>query len=101
MARESVVEGELVKAVRRAGGLCIKLPAFLYRGIPDRLVLLPGGLVIFVEMKDHKGRTMLAVRFHQERFRDRLLALGLKWYKIKGRSDLQDFINKYLGDPLC
>lgn len=48
---EDRVEGHLTKVVKKHGGLCIKLPAIWYAGIPDRLVLLPGGKVLFVELK--------------------------------------------------
>lgn len=102
MAEEARVEEALRLAVEAVGGLCIKLPAILYRGIPDRLLVLPGGRVIFVELKDQKGKTNTRTRVHQEWFRDRLFSLEVPWYKIKGKSELEDFIKSYLrDDPSC
>jgi len=49
--RESMVEKRLVERVRRAGGKALKLGGVNDRGKPDRLVLLPGGQVLFVELK--------------------------------------------------
>lgn len=52
---EDRVEGHLMKVVRAHGGICIKLPAIWYAGIPDRLVLLPDARVLFVELKRPVG----------------------------------------------
>ena len=49
--RESVVERAVVRAVEDAGGLALKLVSPGWAGAPDRLVLLPGGRVMFVEAK--------------------------------------------------
>lgn len=51
MMRESTIEAVLVRSVRRLGGEAIKLASVGYRGLPDRLVVLPGGRLIFVEVK--------------------------------------------------
>lgn len=47
--RESSVERALIQAVRRAGGEAFKLVGVV--GIPDRLVILPGGRFLLVECK--------------------------------------------------
>ena len=49
--REKEIEKKLVKAVRAAGGICPKLVSPGFDGMPDRLVLMPGGRVTFVEVK--------------------------------------------------
>ena len=41
--REKTVEQKLVKAVKAAGGICPKWTAPGFDGLPDRIVLLPGG----------------------------------------------------------
>lgn len=48
---EKWFERDLCTRVKKLGGLCIKLSALGFAGIPDRLVLLPGGKVLFVELK--------------------------------------------------
>jgi len=54
-ASESAVERELQMRVEALGGLCIKTAAIGRRGFFDRVVVLPGGRVWFVELKRPKG----------------------------------------------
>ena len=49
--REKQIESKLVKAVRNVGGMCPKLVSPGTDGMPDRLVLLPGYRIGFVEVK--------------------------------------------------
>ena len=51
--REKLIEQKLVKAVKMAGGLALKLVSPGFDGMPDRLILLPGGKMAFVEVKAH------------------------------------------------
>lgn len=68
---ENRVEKALVKRVKDLGGMCEKFTSPGRRSVPDRLVTLPGGRIIFVECKapgkeptitqqrDHKRRRLL------------------------------------------
>jgi len=94
--REASLERKLLLAVKKAGGLCIKLPAAWYRGIPDRMILLPGGRIFFVELKVLKGRTTP----HQEKYIFILTKLGFKSDIIKGPTQLQEFIDAHIQDPI-
>ena len=70
LERESSVERYLEKRVKERGGLCLKFPADYARGIPDRLILMPGGIALFVELKRPGGGRLSAsqqVRIHQLR----------------------------------
>ena len=49
--REKIIEQHLVKAVKTSGGIAPKLVSPGFAGMPDRLVLLPGGKIGFVEVK--------------------------------------------------
>ena len=49
--REKIIEQHLVKAVKNSGGIAPKLVCPGFDGMPDRLVLLPGGKSGFVEVK--------------------------------------------------
>lgn len=49
--KEKYIEQQLIKAVKSAGGICPKLVSPGTDGMPDRLVLLPGGRITFVEVK--------------------------------------------------
>lgn len=48
---EKELEAKLVKGVEQLGGLCLKWVCPGNSGVPDRIVLLPGGHALFVEMK--------------------------------------------------
>lgn len=52
---EREIEKKLVKMVERHGGLCLKWVCPGWSGVPDRIILLPGGRVIFAETKRPKG----------------------------------------------
>ena len=49
--RERQIEQKLAKAVKAAGGIALKFTSPGFDGMPDRLVLLPGGRMAFVEVK--------------------------------------------------
>ena len=49
--RERDVERALVKAAQARGGICPKWVSPGLDGVPDRIVLLPGGRFGFVELK--------------------------------------------------
>lgn len=49
--RESQIEAYLRKRVIAAGGLCWKFTSPNLRGVPDRVVLLPGGYTVWTELK--------------------------------------------------
>lgn len=70
--REAAVEKEFVKAVRETGGMALKLTSQTMNGMPDRLVLLPGGKAAFVELKA-PGKMMRPL---QRKRRNQLLMLG-------------------------
>ena len=48
---EKEIENKLIKPVKQMGGLCLKLVCPGFTGVPDRLILLPGGHILFVETK--------------------------------------------------
>nr|DAH57043.1 MAG TPA: Nuclease [Caudoviricetes sp.] len=48
---EKVFERELSKFVEGSGGMAVKLLSQFVKGLPDRMFLLPGGAVVFVEFK--------------------------------------------------
>ncbi|HHP9706330.1 VRR-NUC domain-containing protein [Yersinia enterocolitica] len=70
--REDSIEDHLVKEVKKAGGIAYKFISPGRRSVPDRLVLLPGGKVIFVECKAPGEKPTAA----QLREHDKLRALG-------------------------
>ena len=49
--REKTIEKKLADAVKGRGGLAPKFTSPGFDGMPDRIVLLPGGRMAFVEVK--------------------------------------------------
>ena len=65
---ERTIEAALVRRVTKLGGLCEKFVSPGRRSVPDRLVTLPGGRIVFVEVKaPGKGPTELQERDHWRR----------------------------------
>ena len=68
---EKTVEEYLVKEVRKIGGIAYKFTSPGNSGVPDRIVLLPGGTVHFIEMKRPTGGKTEARQRKQERIQVR------------------------------
>lgn len=49
--REKTIERKLTLMVKKQGGICPKFVSPGFDGMPDRIVLLPGGHMAFVEVK--------------------------------------------------
>lgn len=49
--RENNIEQKLVRAVKNMGGIAPKFISPGFDGMPDRLLLIPGGKMAFVEVK--------------------------------------------------
>lgn len=65
---ESEIERALVRRVEWLGGTCEKFTSPGRRSVPDRIVTMPGGAVIFVELKaPRKKPTPLQARDHARR----------------------------------
>lgn len=78
MAAERIIEQKLVRAVKMMGGLAPKFVSPGFDGVPDRIVLLPGSKLAFVELKaDGKKLRPLQVRRKRQ-----LEALGFSVYCI-------------------
>jgi hypothetical protein len=82
---EVTVEKHLTRCVRAAGGWCFKLLPWAVTGLPDRLVLLPRGVVWFIETK-RPG--MQRLRARQKRVRIKLLHLGMRYAVLNSRESV-------------
>lgn len=85
---EKQIEKHLVEAVEQLGGLCVKFPPLFFRGFPDRIVLLPGGAVVFVETKAPGQRPRLI----QRKVHDRLRRLGFRVEVLDSVESVDGFI---------
>ena len=76
--REKKIEMDLVKAVKAEGGICPKFVSPGMSGMPDRIVILPGGRIGFVEVKaPGKQLRPLQVKRHKE-----LREIGIKVFVL-------------------
>lgn len=66
------------------GGICVKLSAEFLNGIPDRLCILPGGRVFFVEVKT-TGKKPRAIQLW---WHERLRSLGFRVYVLDAQEQL-------------
>lgn len=87
---ESAIEAKLVRGVKAAGGVAYKFVSPGTAGVPDRIVVLPGGRVIFVELKTDTGRLSPGQRVQL----DKLRALGAEAVVVRGRAGVQEFLAK-------
>lgn len=87
---EKLIERKLREGVRALGGLALKFSSPYHRGIPDRIILMPGGRTFFVELKTTgKKPTLLQQKAIKE-----LKELGFDARVI----DSQESLNKFLED---
>jgi hypothetical protein len=86
--KESQIEAFLVSEVKKISGLAIKMTSPALRGLPDRAVLLPSGIIAFVELK----ATGEVPRPQQQKRIAELRALGFMVWVIDSKVDVMKFI---------
>ena len=69
--KESAIEARLVREVKKRGGLCYKFTSPGNPGVPDRIVILPGGTTVYVELKTEIGRLAKVQKWQIEELRRR------------------------------
>lgn len=87
---EKDIERKLRCIVEAHGGMCVKWVCPGWAGVPDRICLLPGGRVFFVETKRPKGGR---ISKRQEWWHRRLTRLGFRAGFVFDNDDLEAFKN--------
>lgn len=90
---EKTWERRLFSDVKKHDGYAVKLLSSI-TGLPDRLVLMPGGRIWFVELKS-PGKKL---RLLQVVWRNRLEKLGFKYYVIDSKKSYLCFLNELASD---
>jgi len=90
--KEKTIEEELVRRVRALGGIAEKTTVIGRRGFFDRVVVLPGGVVIFCECKKPKGGRMSAHQIERARI---YRALGAVVAKIDTSEDIDRLLSVF------
>jgi hypothetical protein len=80
-ALEKTVERYLVKRVKEAGGVAPKWVSPGMGGVPDRIVFLPGGRIIFVEVKA-PGKKLRPLQLY---VKEQLEALGVDFRVVDSK----------------
>ena len=89
---ESVVERRFVSLLHKLGVEAVKLNVRGYAGMPDRLVLLPGGRAVFVELKRPGEKPRLLQAYVHRKLRN----LGFEVLVVDDAIDAIATIERYL-----
>ncbi|EPY2302348.1 VRR-NUC domain-containing protein [Clostridium sporogenes] len=87
---ESNIEKRLKKEIEKLGGKALKFVSPGVSGVPDRIVLLPQGKIVFVELKapGKKPRPIQKYRIKE------LIALGFRVEIIDSIESINNFIEE-------
>ena len=86
----------MVREVKKMGGWSVKIWPFNLVGFPDRLLLLPGGLIYFVEVKapgKQPRPTQVAVL-------EKLRGLGFKTFVLNSEETMVELLTELKTDQL-
>lgn len=86
---EKDIERKLRQGVEDHGGRCLKWVCPGWAGVPDRIVLLPGARIFFVETKRPKGGVLSAL---QKKWHEWLTDLGFTCWVVWDEIDLANFM---------
>lgn len=87
---EKVLEKRLIRTIESLDGWCLKWWPISFTGLPDRIVLLPGAKIRFVEVK----RVGHIPSERQRLVHKKLRAFGFKVYTISTEEHLNQFIRE-------
>ncbi len=88
--REKLLEWKLVVAVKKIDGIALKFTSPSFDGVPDRIVLMQGGKIAFVEVKapGKKLRPLQEVRHEM------LRRLGFKVFVLDSENQIGGILNE-------
>ena len=87
---EKEVEKFLVREVKKIGGVSFKFISPGNAGVPDRIVILPSGRVVFAELKTDMGKLTKL----QEVQIKKISNLGADARVLRGIEGVKEFINE-------
>ncbi len=88
--RESSVEKKLRNGIKALGGVCFKWVSPGQDGVPDRIVVMPGGRLWFVELKQKRGVLSPIQRVQLTRLKD----LGFAVRVLYGPDEVAGFLEE-------
>lgn len=93
---EKDVERYLTQEVKKRGGMCFKFVSPGNTGVPDRIVLTPGGKVVFVELKTVTGRLQPIQQYMHREMRKR----GAEVDVLYGLQGVETFLQVVMPDGI-
>lgn len=90
--RERAIEDGVRRWCKKKGLPFIKMEPMLYKGIPDRLVVLPGGRVLWLEFKTPEGK----VTMHQANYINWLVGADHECYVVTSKDQAIELIEEQL-----
>lgn len=91
--REKQIEQTLVRKVKEVGGIAPKFVSPGLGGMPDRLLLFPGGRMAFVEVKA-PGKAATVTGYQRHRL---LTKLGFKVYVLDSLAGIDEIVGGDAG----
>ena len=91
---EKKLENRFRRKVQKLGGRALKFTVPGKRGMPDRIILLPGGKVWFAELKA-PGKRLQPL---QEKRAAELRTMGFPVYKIDSDEAIDAFLAEFLAE---
>lgn len=86
---EKDIERWLGNQLKNLGCIYMKFVSPGNDGVPDRIIILPGGCVVFVELKNTNGKLMANQRVQISRLRKQ----GAIVFVITGKTDAELFVD--------
>lgn len=93
MTRESSLERFFHDNVRKRGGMAIKMAPTVV-GVPDRLVILPGGQMHLVELKTETGRLSPI----QKHWHEKVRTIGAEVIVLYGKEQIKEWLREVMPD---
>lgn len=87
---ERDIERYLTERVRDMGGIAFKFSSPARRGVPDRIVTLPNGVLAFIEVKTACGKLTGLQKQELRRLRE----LGQKAFVVRSSEDVESVLNE-------
>ena len=88
--KESKIEEWLVCQIKELGGLADKFISPGNPGVPDRIIVMPGGRIIFVELKTEIGRLSGIQKWQRQRYQK----LGVDFRLVKGMNAARELVEE-------
>ena len=86
---EKDIEKKLSKGIKELGGLYYKWTSPGNSGVPDRIIMMPNGNIVFAELKTDDGELSAVQRIQIGKIRK----MGFQVYVIQGLAGLDRFLD--------